>query len=73
MVGVMSALAVLAVGFGWIAFDWPGEFGGFGSFVFYGHAEGFHFNILLAVLSIILAVGAFLGAWLGVRAPFRID
>ncbi len=64
MVGVMSALAVLAVGFGWIAFDWPGEFGGFGSFVFYGHAEGFHFNILLAVLSIILAVGAFLGAWL---------
>ena len=32
MTGVMSVLAVLAVGFGWIAFNWPGNFDGFGGF-----------------------------------------
>ncbi len=64
MTGVLSVLAVLAIGFGWIAFNWPGSFGGFGSFVFYDHAEGFHFNILLGVLSIVLAVAAFALAWM---------
>ena len=64
MTGVLSVLAVLAVGFGWIAFNWPGAFGGFGSFVFYDHAEGFHFNPLIAGVSIVLAVGAFALAWL---------
>jgi len=49
----------LAVGFGCIAFNWPGAFGGFGSFVFFDHAEGFHFNLIIAVLSIVLAVAAF--------------
>lgn len=64
MTGVLSVLAVLAVGFGWIAFNWPGSFGGFGSFVYYDHAEGFHFNVLVGALSIVLAVGAFVLAWL---------
>ena len=64
MTGVLTVLAVLAVGFGWIAFNWPGSFGGFGSFVFYDHAEGFHFNIVLGVLSIVLAVAAFALAWM---------
>ena len=64
MTGVLSVLAVLAIGFGWIAFNWPGAFDGFGTFVFHDHAEGFHFNVLLGVLSIILAVGAFVLAWL---------
>ena len=64
MTGVMAILAVLAIGFGWIAFDWPGAFGGFGSFVFYDHAEGFHFNIALGIISILLAAGAFALAWL---------
>ncbi len=64
MTGVLSVLAVLAIGFGWIAFNWPGSFGGFGSFVFYDHAEGFHFNILLGVLSMVLAVAAFALAWM---------
>ena len=64
MTGVLSVLAVLAVGFGWIAFDWPGSFGGFGSFVFYDHAEHFHFGIVLGIISIVLAVGAFVLAWL---------
>ena len=64
MTGVLSVLAVLAIGFGWIAFNWPGAFDGFGTFVFYDHAEGFHFNVVLGVLSILLAVGAFALAWL---------
>ena len=64
MTSVLCVLAALAVGFGWIAFDWPGAFGGFGSFVFYDHAEGFHFDIVLGVLSILLAAGAFALAWL---------
>ena len=64
MTGVLAVLAILAVGFGWIAFNWPGAFGGFGTFVFYGHAEGFHFNYILAIPSILLAVGAFILAWL---------
>ena len=64
MTGVLSVLAVLAVGFGWIAFAWPGSAGVFGGFVFYDHAEKFHFEILLGALSIILAVGAFVLAWL---------
>ena len=64
MTGVMSVLAVLAVGFGWIAFNWPGGFDGIGGFVFYDHAEKFHFNYALGAISIILAVGAFVLAWL---------
>ncbi len=64
MTGVMSVLAVLAVGFGWIAFNWPGAFDGIGGFVFYDHTEKFHFNYVLGALSIILAVGAFVLAWL---------
>ena len=64
MTGVLAVLAVLAVGFGWIAFAWPGSSGVFGSFVFYDHAEKFHFEILLGALSIILAIGAFVLAWL---------
>ncbi len=64
MTGVLAALAVLAIGFGWIAFAWPGSSGVFGGFVFYEHAEGFHFNVALGALSILLAVGAFALAWL---------
>ena len=64
MTGVLSVLAVLAVGFGWIAFAWPGSAGVFGGFVFYDHAEKFHFEIVLGALSIILAIGAFVLAWL---------
>ena len=46
MTSVLSVLAILAIGFGWIAFNWPGAFGGFGDFVFYGYRGGFHFNVL---------------------------
>ena len=64
MTGVLSVLAVLAIGFGWIAFAWPGSAGVFGGFVFYDHAEKFHFEIVLGASSIILAIGAFVLAWL---------
>ena len=59
MIVPMSLLAVLAVGFGFIAFNWTDTFKGLGSFVFFGHSESFRFIVWLGVLSIILAVGAF--------------
>ena len=57
-------LAILALGFGLISWNWPGAFGGFGSFVFFGHAEGFHFTIWLGALSAVMAIGAFVFAYL---------
>ena len=59
MAFAMSLLAVLAIGFGFISFNWPGEFNGFGGFVFLDHAEGFHFKAWLGGLSIVLALAAF--------------
>ena len=55
----MSLLGVLAIGFGFISFNWPGDFTGFGGFVFFDHAEGFHFKAWLGGLSIVLALAAF--------------
>ena len=60
----MALLGVLALGFGLISFNWPGDFGGIGTFVFFGHGEEFHFEIWLGALSIVLAVGAFIFAYL---------
>jgi NADH-quinone oxidoreductase subunit L len=59
MAVTMSLLGVLAIGFGFISFNWPGDFAGFGGFVFFEHAEGFHFKPWLGGLSIVLAVAAF--------------
>lgn len=64
MAVTMSLLGVLAVGFGFITFNWPGSFAGFGGFVFFGEAEGFHFRPWLGILSIVLAVSAFTGAYM---------
>ena len=55
----MAFLAVLAVGFGLISFNWPGDFQGFGSFVFFGEGEAFHFTWWLGILSAALALTAF--------------
>ncbi len=55
----MVLLAVLAVGFGFISFNWPGSFEGFGGFLFYHEGHGFEFTWWLGVLSAVLAVGAF--------------
>ena len=64
MTGPMLLLAVLAVGFGFVSFNWPGEFKGFGTFVFFGHGEGFHFNWGLGIASALLAILGFAFAWL---------
>ena len=64
MTVTMSLLGVLALFFGFIAFNWPGSYGGFGTFLFYGHREGFHFTWWLAILSTVLAVAAFAYAYL---------
>ena len=60
----LSLLAVLAAGFGFISFNWPGSFGGFGTFVFFGHPEGFHFTWWIGLLSAAMAVGAFVLTYL---------
>jgi len=59
----MALLAVLALGFGLISFNWPGAFGGIGTFVFFGHSEAFHFTIWLGVVSIVLAAAAFVASY----------
>jgi NADH-quinone oxidoreductase subunit L len=70
----MFLLAILAVGFGFLAINWPGEYIGFGGFVFDDKPHGFEFEIWLGALSIALAVGAFLLAYLFYfRRAFSLD
>ena len=52
-------LAILAIGFGFISFNWPGSFGGFGYFVFYEKGHGFEFTWWIGILSAVMAVGSF--------------
>ena len=58
----MALLAVLAVGFGFLSFNWPGSYDGIGSFVFFGEGHGFEFIWWLGILSAAIAVVAFAGA-----------
>ena len=60
----MALLGVLALGFGLISFNWPGSFGGIGTFLFFGHGEEFHFVPWLGAVSIVMAVMAFVFAYL---------
>jgi len=60
----MVLLAVLAAGFGFLSFNWPGSYDGFGGFVFFGKKHGFEFTWWLGILSVVLAVGAFWFAFL---------
>ncbi len=70
----MALLGILALGFGAVTFNWPGPFDGIGTFVFLGHAEKFHFLPWLGALSILLAVGAFVLAYLiYVRKSISLD
>jgi len=68
MAGTMSLLGILALLFGLITLEWPGNwpgaFAGFGSFLFFGESESFHFEWWLGILSILLAAAAFVGAYL---------
>ncbi len=59
MAAPMALLAVLAVGFGFLSFNWPGSYDGFAGFVFFKEKHGFEFNWWIGILSIVLAVGAF--------------
>ena len=60
----MALLGVLAAGFGFVSFNWPGSYQGIGSFLFFHEGEGFHFTWWLGILSTILAVGAFVLGYL---------
>ena len=55
----MALLAVLAAGFGFLSFNWPGSYDGISSFLFFGEAHGFEFIWWLGVFSAVLAVAAF--------------
>ena len=57
-------LAILAIGFGLISWNWPGAFGGFGYFVFYHEGHGFEFTWWIGILSGVMAVGSFVLAYL---------
>ncbi len=60
----LALLAILAVGFGFISFNWPGAFGGFGYFVFFHEGHGFEFTWWIGILSGVMAVGAFVFTWM---------
>ncbi len=60
----MALLGALALFFGFMAFNWPGDYGGIGYFLFYDHPEGFHFVWWLGILSAALTVAAFGYAYL---------
>ena len=55
----MLALAVLAAGFGFLSFNWPGNYDGLGTFLFFAQAHAFKFTWWLGVLSAVLALAAF--------------
>ncbi len=57
-------LAILAIGFGLISWNWPGTFGGFGYFVFYHEGHGFEFTWWIGILSAVMAVGSFVLAYM---------
>ncbi len=60
----LALLAILAIGFGLISWNWPGAFGGFGYFVFYHEGHGFAFTWWIGILSGVMAVGSFVLAYL---------
>ncbi len=60
----LGLLAILAIGFGLISWNWPGTFGGFGYFVFYEKGHGFEFTWWIGILSAVMAVGAFVLTYL---------
>ena len=70
----MVLLGVLAAGFGLLGLNWPGTYAGVGSFLFFGHKEAFHFTWWLGILSIVLAVAAFVLAYLFyLRKSFSLE
>ena len=60
----LALLAILAIGFGLISWNWPGAFGGFGYFVFYHEGHGFEFTWWIGILSGVMAVGSFVLTYL---------
>ncbi len=74
MILPMILLGILALGFGLISFNWPGSYGGFGTFVYFLHPHEFHFEIWLGAVSIVLALAAFIGTYLVyVRRSISLD
>jgi len=66
MVGPMVVFAIFSLGLGLLAFDLTDSYHGIGSFLVVDghHGEGFHLNIGLAAISVLIATIAFTLAWL---------
>ena len=64
MTWTMGILGFFAVTFGFLALNLGGSLEGFGHFVFFEHAEAFHFNWWLGSISVLLALAAFVAAYL---------
>ena len=60
----MGLLAIFALVFGLVALDLPGPFKGIGYFIFYHEGHGLEFVVWLAALSTVLAIAAFIYAYL---------
>ena len=70
----MVLLGVLAVGFGFLSFNWPGNYSGIGTFVFFEERHGFEFTWWLGILSAVIAVGSFaLAAMVYLTGRFSLD
>ena len=64
MTWTMGILGFFAITFGFLALNLGGPLEGFGHFVFFEHAEVFHFNWWLGSISVLLALAAFMAAYL---------
>ena len=70
----MALLAVLAAVFGFLSFNWPGDYDGIGSFIFFGESHGFEFTWWLGILSAVMAVGSFIFGWMAyVQGRISLD
>ncbi|MBI2846604.1 MAG: NADH-quinone oxidoreductase subunit L [Chloroflexi bacterium] len=66
----MMALAFMSIISGFFVFNWvgplfglPAQFKGFGAFLFLEHPEAFHFDVMLAVYSTLIAIAALGLGW----------
>ncbi len=59
----LVALSFLAITAGFLAFEWSQDYEGFGSFLFYGHPEKYHFHPVVVGISTSLSLIGFALGW----------
>ena len=63
MVFPMLVMGLLTLVLGFLAIGWTTDYKGFGTFLFIGEPEAFHFNVGLALASILVALAGFAAGW----------